>query len=162
MRVEQIMSRPAVSCLVSDTANRAAQRMWESDLGCVVVLEGDGRLAGIVTDRDLCMAAYTRGVPLGQIALGEVMTKRVAVVRQDDRLGMAEALMRSKRVRRLPVVDLKDRVVGLLSLNDVARAAQDQRGREVPDVADEEVVSTLGAICEPRRPPGLINQTSGG
>lgn len=162
MKVEQIMSRPAVTCLVSDTANRPAQLMWESDIGCVVVVEADGKLAGIVTDRDLCMAAYTRGVPLWQIGVGEVMTKAVAVVRQDDRLGMAEAMMRSKRVRRLPVVDAKEKIVGLLSLNDVARAAQHQRGRRVPDVAGEEVVSTLGAICEPRRQPELITQGNGG
>ena len=89
--------------------------------------------------------------PPEQITLGEVMTRAVAVVRQDDRLGMAEALMRSKRVRRLPVVDVKDRLLGLLSLNDVARAAQQQRGRRMPDVAGDEVITTLGAICEPRR-----------
>ncbi|MDP1827669.1 MAG: CBS domain-containing protein [Archangium sp.] len=151
MKVEQIMSRPVVTCSVTDTANRAAQLMWDADIGCVVVLDAGGKLAGIVTDRDLCMAAYTRGVALPQIAVGEVMTRTVAVVREDDRLGMAEALMRSKKVRRLPVVDTRDRLVGLLSLNDVARTAQHQLGRRVPDVAGDEVVSTLGAICEPRR-----------
>jgi hypothetical protein len=51
------------------------------------------------------------------------------------------------------VVDTKDKVVGLLSLNDVVRAAQHQLGRRVPDVAGDEVVSTLGAICEPRSRP---------
>lgn len=162
MKVEQIMSRPAVTCVASDTANRAAQLMWEMDIGCVVVLEPDGKLGGIITDRDLCMAAYTRGAALWQIVVGDVMTRSVAVVRQDDRLGMAEALMRSKRVRRLPVVDAKEKVVGLLSLNDVARAAQHQRGRRVPEVAGEEVVSTLGAICEPRRPQELMTQSHGG
>lgn len=162
MKVEQIMSRPAVTCVVSDTANRPAQLMWECDIGCVVVLDVAGQLAGMITDRDLCMAAYLRGVPLWQIPVAEVMTKSVAVVRPDDRLGLAEALMRSKRVRRLPVVDAKDQVVGLLSLNDVARTAQHQRGRRVPDVAGEEVVSTLGAICEPRRQPEPITQVNGG
>lgn len=159
MKVEQIMSRPAVTCSVTDTANRAAQLMWEADIGCVVVLEADGKLAGIITDRDLCMAAYTRGAALSQIGVGEVMTRSVAVVREDDRLGMAEALMRSKKVRRLPVVDTKDKVVGLLSLNDVARTAQHQLGRRVPDVAGDEVVSTLGAICEPRRPQGIATRS---
>lgn len=158
MKVEQIMSRPPVTCVVTDTANRAAQLMWEADIGCVVVLEADGRLAGIITDRDVCMAAYTRGVALSQIVVGEVMTRSVAVVREDDRLGMAEALMRSKKVRRLPVVDTKDRVVGLLSLNDVARTAQHQLGRRVPDVAGDEVVSTLGAICEPRKPQAIATR----
>ena len=95
MKVEQIMSRPAVTCAVSDTATRAAQLMWDSDIGCVVVLQADGRVAGIVTDRDLCMAAYTRGLPLHQIVIGEVMTRTVATVRQDDRLGMAEEWLKT-------------------------------------------------------------------
>lgn len=151
MKVEQIMSRPVITCSVNDNANRAAQLMWEGDIGCVVVLDPEGRLSGIITDRDICMAAYTRGAPLGQIPVKDVMSKGIAVVRQDDRLGMAEALMRSKKVRRLPVLDAKEKVVGLLSLNDVVREAQQQRGRRTPDVAGDEVVSTLGAICEPRK-----------
>lgn len=155
MKVDQIMSRPVVTCAVSDTANRAAQLMWDSDIGCVVVLDEAEHVVGIITDRDICMAAYTRGAALAQIPVRDVMTKSVAVVRPEDRLGMAEALMRSKKVRRLPVVDLKEKVVGLLSLNDVVREAQQQRGRRTPDVAGDEVVSTLGAICEPRRPQEL-------
>lgn len=71
MKVEQIMSRPAVTCLVSDTANRAAQLMWDADIGCVMVLYAEGKLAGVITDRDLCMAAYTRGAPLWQITVGD-------------------------------------------------------------------------------------------
>lgn len=159
MKVEQIMSRPAITCRSDDPAARAAQLMWDADIGCVVVLDAGERLVGIITDRDICMAAFFRGEALAQIPVGEVMSKAVAVVRQDDRLGMAEALMRSKKVRRLPVVDGKDKVVGLLSLNDVARAAQQQRGRRVPDVAGDEVVSTLGAICEPRRPPEFAGRS---
>lgn len=151
MKVDRLMSRPAVTCSVTETAHRAAQLMWDSDIGCVVVLDAGDRLVGIITDRDICMAAFLRGRSLSQIIVGEVMSRNVAVVREDARVGMAEALMRSKRVRRLPVVDVKDRLLGLLSLNDVARAAQQQRGRRMPDVAGDEVITTLGAICEPRR-----------
>lgn len=155
MKVEQIMSRPALTCGVHDVATCAVQQMWDADIGCVVVVDAEGRLAGVITDRDLCMAVFLRGVPLSAITVGEVMTRNVATVRPEDRLGLAEALMRSKRVRRLPVVDAKERVVGLLSLNDVARVAQLQRGRRVPEVGGEEVIATLGAICEPRRPSSV-------
>ena len=156
MKVEQIMSRPALTCGVGDPATRAVQLMWDADIGCVILVDSEERIAGVITDRDVCMAAFLRGVPLCEITVGEVMTRNVATVRPDDRLGLAEALMRSKRVRRLPVVDAKARVVGLLSLNDVARVAQLQRGRRVPEVAGDEVIATLGAICEPRRAVELV------
>ena len=158
MRVDQIMSRPVITCGLADNVNRAAQLMWDHDIGCVLVLDAEERLAGIITDRDICMAAYLRGKALAEIPVKDVMSKSLAVVRQDDRLGMAEALMRSKKVRRLPVVDAREKVAGLLSLNDVAREAQQQRGRRTPDVAGDEVVSTLGAICEPRRPQELARR----
>ncbi len=161
MKVEQLMSRPALTCGVHDPTTRAVQLMWDADIGCVIVLDADERIAGVITDRDVCMAAFLRGVPLSEIAVGEVMTRNVVTVRPEDRLGLAEALMRSKRVRRLPVVDAKERVVGLLSLNDVARVAQLQRGRRAPDVAGEEVIATLGAICEPRTVPLELSRGAG-
>ncbi|MDP2275028.1 MAG: CBS domain-containing protein [Archangium sp.] len=157
MKVEQIMSRPALTCGVHDPATRAVQLMWDADIGCVIVVDAEEHLAGVITDRDVCMAAFLRGVPLGELIVGEVMTRSVATVRPDDRLGLAEALMRSKRVRRLPVVDGKGRVAGLLSLNDLARVAQLQRGRRVPDVAGDEVIATLGAICEPRSAAEVVS-----
>ena len=150
MKVEQIMSRPVVTCTVEDSANRAAQLMWDHDIGAVVVLDAAQRVAGIITDRDVCMAAYTRGATLSQIPVGEVMSKSVAVIQQDDGIGLAEAQMRTRKVRRLPVVDANDRLVGIIALNDVAREAALQRGRKTPEVPGDEVVTTLGAICEPR------------
>jgi CBS domain-containing protein len=118
MRVEQLMTRPAVTCAADDTATRAAQLMWDFNIGCVVVLDASQLVTGIITDRDLCMAAYTKGATLSHIHVREVMSKRVAVVRAHDRLALAEALMRRRKVRRLPVVDKEDRLVGLLSLAD--------------------------------------------
>ena len=156
MKVEQMMSRPVATCTADDTANQAAQLMWEQDIGCVVVIDDSQQVKGIVTDRDLCMAAYTKGLALSQIPLRDVMATSVAVVRPNDLLAKAEALMRTKKVRRLPVVDATDRLVGLLSLNDVVREAQQQRGRPIPAVGGDEVVSTLGAICEPRQAHDLM------
>ncbi|MCA3012920.1 MAG: CBS domain-containing protein [Myxococcaceae bacterium] len=152
------MSRPVVTCGVDDSANRAAQLMWEEDIGAVVVLDASKRIAGIVTDRDLCMAAYTRGATLSQILVREVMSKAVAVIGAGERLAAAEALMRSKQVRRLPVVDAGGLLVGVVSLNDIARVATEQRGRKSPAVGVDELVTTLGAICEPRRPQHLARR----
>jgi len=64
MKVEQIMTRIVHTCSENDTLNRAAQLMWENDCGCVPVIHGgngSGAVVGVVTDRDVCMGAYTQG-----------------------------------------------------------------------------------------------------
>ena len=58
MRVKELMSQPVRSCAVTDSADRAAQIMWEGDCGAVPVLDDDRRLVGVVTNRDICMAAF--------------------------------------------------------------------------------------------------------
>jgi CBS domain-containing protein len=74
-----------------------------------------------VTDRDLCMACYTQGRPLSSIPVSWVLSGRVHVCSPTDTLDHAIALMRAHRVRRLVVVDARQRVSGVLSLADVAR-----------------------------------------
>ena len=64
MLVKEIMSQPVITCQVDDHANLAAQRMWENDFGVMPILDGDGRAIAMLTDRDICMAAYTQGKPL--------------------------------------------------------------------------------------------------
>jgi CBS domain-containing protein len=68
MRVEQLMTREVKVCTEADTLNRAAQLMWDSDCGCIPMISahGDGGLIGVVTDRDIAMAAYTQGNRSGQ------------------------------------------------------------------------------------------------
>ena len=64
MKVEQVMNRNVKTCRSSDSLDRAAQLMWENDCGCVPIVDDEGRGVGMVTDRDVCMAAYTQGGPL--------------------------------------------------------------------------------------------------
>ena len=133
MRVQEIMSRPAVTCRASDTADRAAQLMWDHDCGAVFVTADDGRVIGVVTDRDICMAAYTKGAPLGGIRVEDAMARHVHFCREDDTIEECERLMSEKQIRRVPVVDGQNRPVGAISQNDIARyAASSQKadGRE--------------------------------
>ena len=71
MKVQQIMTKTVSSCLPDDTTNQAARIMWERDCGFVPVVEGRAsqRVVGVVTDRDICIAAYTKNRPLDQIRL---------------------------------------------------------------------------------------------
>ena len=154
MRVKQLMTRDVKVCRAEDTLSRAAQLMWEHDCGCVPVIgtNGDGRLIGIITDRDIAMAAYTQGSPLSAIPVSTAMEREVLACHADDAINRAEALMRERKVRRLPVLDQHERLVGLLSLNDIVLEAQREAGSGPgAEVNAEELTETLAAVCRSRR-----------
>jgi predicted transcriptional regulator len=130
---------------MSDTLNDAARIMWEHDCGCVPVVEKDGSVVGMVTDRDICMAAYTQGRRVMDMRVASAASKHVVSIRENESLRRAEELMRHAQVRRLPVVDAAGRIVGLLSLSDLAR--------HVPELGDRVGAHLLGAmasVCKPR------------
>lgn len=147
MRIQDLMSRPAVTCAQDDSLDAAARLMWEHDCGTVPVLGDDGKVVGILTDRDICMAAYTQGRPLSAIRAATAMARQVYSCHPDEAIEAAEELMADKHIRRLPVVDAEGHPVGVLSLNDLARSVA-SAGEN--DGAQRAVVRTLAAICEPR------------
>lgn len=151
MLVEQLMSRPAVICRTSDSLGRAAQLLWDHDFGALPVVDADGRLVGMITDRDICMATYIRGQPPTDIAVEQAMARQVYSCAPGDPIGVAEKIMSQFQVRRVPVADASARVVGVVSLTDLAREAEQEGGRRRPEVTDAEVTRTLAAICQPRR-----------
>jgi CBS domain-containing protein len=145
MKIKDLMNHPAVTCPVSGTLDHAARLMWEFDCGVVPVVDGDGRIAGIVTDRDICMAAYTQGRPLGDVPVTTAMARKVVAAHADDAIETVEQLMRDYQIRRLPVIDDDHRPVGIVSLNDLARLAV----RVHRSAVDRELVQTLAAVCQP-------------
>jgi CBS domain-containing protein len=153
MKVEKLMTRNVKTCRREDRLNAAAQLMWENDCGCVPVIgtNGDGAVVGMLTDRDVCIAAYTQGKPLWQIAVATAMAQRVIACAPSDELERAEALMREHQVRRLPVINEKGVLEGIISLNDIAREAERERRAQRPQVSHAEIGNTLGAICQPHR-----------
>jgi CBS domain-containing protein len=147
MKVKELMSKPAVICGTADPLNTAAHLMWQHDFGALPVVDDSGSVVGMITDRDICMSAYTRGIPLHEIPVSTAMAAQVVVCRPDDPLEAAEHLMRERKIRRIPVVDGASRPLGILSLNDLVRRAALIRGK---NGSDQEVTRTLAAICEPR------------
>jgi len=121
------MCREVESCRVEDDLNRPAQLMWELDIGSVPVVEGAGEVIGMITDRDVCMAAYTRGLPLSAIRVGEVMSRDLESCAPGTSAEVALSIMMEARVRRLPVIHPEDGLVGILSLCDFAQAADRAR-----------------------------------
>lgn len=153
MNVEQLMTKTVWTCTPADSLREAARIMWERDCGCVPVVAADGvgRVVGMITDRDVCMAAYLEGRPLDGLRVEDAMARVLRTCRPGDSLSEAEGLMRAAHVRRLPVVDDSGHLMGVLSLADIARAAArlaDTGARRL-DLALEEVGETLSYVVEP-------------
>jgi len=122
-----------------------AKLMWEGDCGAVPVVTDDRKVIGMITDRDICIAAATRAKPPAEIRAGEVITNHgVHAVKQDDDVRVAMRTMRKHKVRRLPVVDREQRLAGIVSINDLAINASSSLPNSVPA---QEFLETFQAIC---------------
>jgi CBS domain-containing protein len=152
MRIEQLMATDVATCGPDDTLNQAARIMWERDCGFVPVVENaqSRRAVGVITDRDVCMAAYTRGKPLPEIRVREVMSTRIRSCKPGDTPAAAEGIMGEAQVHRLPVVDEGGRLFGVISLADLAREAGRERGSKHREVSTAEIGETLASIRRPR------------
>lgn len=151
MRVEEVMTRDVAIGRPEQTGADAARMMWDRDCGCVPVVDSDGDLVGIVTDRDLCMAALMRSSPLHDITLDSVMSRTVQTCRPSDTVDEAERRMSVAQVRRIPIVGGVGQVVGIVSLSDVVRARESSVAGRIFERLAGDVAKTLAAITE-RRP----------
>jgi len=150
MKVRELMTREVATCLRDEDMNCAARIMWECDCGIVPVVDAERRVLGVITDRDVCMAAYTMGGALASLRIGDAMAKEVFSCSTEDTVEKALLTMRQTRVRRLPVVDGSGKLVGIVSINDVARAAALEHEARVPSLA-KDLVEALATISEPRK-----------
>jgi len=147
MRVKDLMSQPVFTCTPDQPLQAAAQVMWEHDCGIVPVVDYESHLVGVVTDRDICMAALFQNRALSEIPISSVMASNVSTCRPEDPLIDAEHLMGLRQVHRLPVVDDAGVPTGLLSLADVARRLRQGNGSKNSGATD--LAETVAAICEP-------------
>jgi CBS-domain-containing membrane protein len=152
MKVDQMMSRDVKTCRTTDTLVRPSQLMWEHDIGSVPVLDDKGALVGMITDRDICMAAYTQGRRLDEIAVGAVMSQNVQTCSPTDTLETAAASMKRHQLRRLPVVSARRELVGIISLPDLSRAAEAEPNQRTREQYINQVETTLAAVARPRVP----------
>jgi CBS domain-containing protein len=121
--------------------------MLDADCGILPVVDDEGKLVGVVTDRDMYIALATRDKPASHITVGEVAQTQVFTCEPDDDVQTALATMKQHRVRRLPVEGFGGTVAGIVSMNDIVLAA----GPRKP-VRQDEVVETFQAICAHHQP----------
>jgi len=122
--------------------------MWEKDCGWLPVVDEDGVIVGVITDRDICMAALTRGTRLDDEFVETVMARQVVCVRQEHGIAEVEHLMKISQLRRFPVIDALGRPVGVVTVTDLARA--ETHHGEPGASAMSGIASALATIAEPR------------
>lgn len=151
MDVQKIMTTN-VSCVRSgDTLSTATRVMWDCDCGAVPVVDpANEEVVGIITDRDICIATWSRNLPPSDISVSEAMSCEVVTCLATDSVASVEAVMRAKQVRRVPVVDRHRRLVGIVSLGDIAVAAH--RDAAIDTAPSRDVAAVLARISTPRSP----------
>jgi CBS domain-containing protein len=146
MKVSDLMTTHASTCRPDAPLHFAAQIMWDHDCGCVPVVDDSNRIVGMLTDRDVCMAALMQGKSLSEMTVESAMSRAVYGCSPEDDVEKAAGLMRLRQVRRVPVVDDVGHLMGVISLSDFARAlaANASNGVTTPTVA-----RTLFDISQP-------------
>ena len=157
MIVDHLMTRDTETCTPDANLAHAAMIMWRRDCGIVPVLERpEGRLIGLITDRDICMATATQHLQPDSIAVESIMNRTIFSCSPTDSVRVALHKMAEYQVRRLPVVDKEGRLQGIVSLNDLILAAE-RNGRGAEELLSyTDVVGTLKAVSAHRLPVAVL------
>jgi CBS domain-containing protein len=148
MKVQDVMTYSVQSCRPETNLADAAMQMWRGDFGILPVVADGQKVVGVITDRDICMAAATKHRDPANIRVKEVISGKVFGCSPDTDIREALKIMQQKQVRRLPIISAEDgRLAGILSMNDVALKAKADRQAEL---SAEDVENTLRTICTHR------------
>jgi CBS domain-containing protein len=145
MKVKDVMTPNAEAIWLTESLADAAKLMWENDCGVLPIIKDGRKVIGMITDRDICMAAAMRDSNPSGISVEEVMTGQVYTVKPEDNIDQALQTMQEHRIRRLPVVSAEGELEGILSMNDVVLNA---KGSKEGSIRYADVVKTYQAICE--------------
>lgn len=148
MKVKEIMTPNVEAIWLTESLADAAELMWKHDCGVLPVIKDGRRVIGLITDRDICMAAVMRDSKPSAVSIEEVMTGQVYSVDPEDNVEQALEAMQEHKVRRLPVINAEGELAGILSMNDVVlhAGAADDAATESIDYSD--IVKTFQAICQ--------------
>ena len=154
MNVNEAMTKAVKCCSSSTSLDVIARMMWEEDCGSIPVVGDDNRPVGIVTDRDIAMAAMLNHEPLWSIPASRVIQgQRLACVTQQESIEDCVTKMEQKRVRRILVTDDGGALCGIVSMGDaVAFANCDRDNDQSPAVEPDQVIGMLRKVSAHHSP----------
>jgi len=150
MKVQDIMTSDVQCCSPDTNLAAAAKMMWDSDCGALPVLNVEGQVMGMITDRDICMATATKNKPASDITVWETVSGKARTCHISDDVHTALDIMKREKVRRLPVVDEDGVLQGIVAMNDFVLLAGEAKGGKVPALSYEDVVRTMKTISAHR------------
>jgi CBS domain-containing protein len=143
MKVFEVMTIDVGFCHAGDTLTRAAEIMWQKDCGIVPVLDAEKKILGVITDRDICIAAATRNRRTSSIRAGEMNFAAVKTCAMEDDVKDVLRRMRKYKIRRLCVTNKEGELLGIVSLSDILLKAGEKKS------VRKLIFSTLNAIAKP-------------
>ena len=142
MKIREVMSANPVCCLPTDSAQRVARIMCDHNIGSLPVVNQESRkLVGVITDRDLCCSVVADGLDTKTTTIEKFMTLNPVTCREEEDLENCERLMQEHQFRRIPIVDAKDGVIGIVAQADLALKDKSER-----------VSKTVAEISKPAEP----------
>jgi CBS domain-containing protein len=140
MKSKDVMTKDPACCVASDTVQQCAEMMKMHDVGSMPVVEDEGsrRLVGIITDRDVAVRVVGEGLDPKTTSVSDVMSREPVCVRPDEELDQAMERMKDRQVRRVPVVDEQQRLIGIIAQADVATQGHDNKktGEMVREISE--------------------------
>ena len=127
MKLRQVMTQPVIRIHPEETVAVAARTLARYNIGMLPVCGSDGRLQGVVTDRDLVTRCLAAGRAPQLVSVGEVMTTQIVSARPDTEASQAIELMGSRQIRRLPILE-NGKLCGMVSLGDLATVQETAQG----------------------------------
>jgi len=155
MKVKDVMAGTPYYCQLDTNLGSATELMWVGNCGFLPVTGASGKVVGVVTDRDICIALGTRNRLAGEVTVVDVMSNRLFACSPDDDVHVALQTMKEGGVRRLPVTVESGILVGVISMDDLLLRAESAGIGKRPELSTEEVVKTYRAI-DRRRVPQIV------
>ena len=143
MKVRDVMKPAAVCCRPETNLAAAVELLWVNNCGMLPVVDNDGKLAAVITDRDISIAVGTRNRLPSELTANEVATKRVITCKPDDEIHEALNTMAEKQVRRLPVVNQAGVPQGILSMDDIITHGDMGKWQGCCELSSEEIIRAL-------------------
>jgi len=160
MKVKDLMMGTPYYCQPDTNLGSATELMWNANCGFLSVQSAEGKVIGVITDRDICIALGTRNRPAGEVTVAEVMSGKLYSCAPDDDIHLALRTMGEAKVRRLPVIAQNGTLAGVLSMHDVLFRAEPTSLGKKPELSRDEVVTTFRSITQQGVPEVMARRTA--